>query len=88
MNKNNNNNIYVLNRHCWHCDKEMTDDEFRLKIAKVDKNYSLFFGRIFYIPSYILCTACKFYMFKIDIICDIILCTCLIFLLKFLITTN
>lgn len=75
-------NFYALSRNCWHCNNEMSDDDFRLKITKVDTNYSIAFGRMFHIPSYVLCSPCKSYMFKIDLIADaiiIICCICLLF---------
>ena len=71
-------NFYMVGPNCWHCDNNMTDEEFRLKLAKVDTNYSIAFGRMFHIPSYVLCNPCKSYIYKVDLIVDAILIICCI----------
>lgn len=75
-------NFYMESRNCWHCDNNMTDEEFKIKLSKVDTNYSITFGRMFHIPSYVLCNPCKSYIYKIDLIVDAILIICCISLLS------
>ena len=77
------NNIYMINRHCTRCNKELNDDEFKIKLAKDDDPLFLF-GRMFYTPSYINCTPCKREMFNIDIIVSTLLVIwCVFFIFYF-----
>jgi hypothetical protein len=72
--------MYIINRHCMRCNAELTDEEFKIKLAKDDDPLFLF-GRMFYTPSYINCTPCKRNMFNIDLIVSTLLVImCFVFL--------
>jgi hypothetical protein len=75
-------NIYMINRHCMRCSQELSDEEFKIKLAKDDDPLFLF-GRMFYTPSYINCTPCKRKIFNLDIIVSTLLVIwCLFFIFK------
>ena len=69
---NSNKNIYMIHRSCMRCNAELSDEEFKIKLAKDDDPLFLF-GRMFYTPSYINCTTCKRYLFNIDLIVSTLL---------------
>jgi len=70
-------NIYMINRRCMRCNAELSDEEFKIKLAKVE-DFLFLFGRMFYIPSYINCIPCKREILYIDIIVSTIMMICIV----------
>ena len=70
----------LLEHNCNRCLKELTDQEYKIKVAKKD-DFSVYTptGLLFYLPSYIHCTKCKRDLLIADLIVSSILAVCLFF---------
>lgn len=69
----------LLEHNCNRCLKELTDQEYKIKVAKKD-DFSVYMptGLLFYLPSYIHCTKCKRDLLMADLIVSFILVFCII----------
>jgi hypothetical protein len=69
----------MLEHNCNRCLKELTDQEYKIKVAKKD-DLSIYTpsGFLFYLPSYIHCTKCKRDLLTADLIVSSVLISCII----------